>query len=203
VFAATESPTIPLALPLWPDTIVSQAALLEADHEQPVSVVSATDSGPPAALISSRAWFKLNVHGAPAWLNDAFSDPTAIDPERGDGTGLGATENGITAAPCPSRAPVIDTHAASAPTDHVQSREVEIVAEPAPPAAVNEEGVLVTETAHLSAVGATTEEEVVDEVQPDRRMPPSASAAAGRDRRKPSSFIQDEPDARASPARSG
>jgi hypothetical protein len=79
----------------------------------------------------------------------------------------------------------METQAASAEIDHVQSREAEIVADPEPPAAANEEGVLATDTEHLSADGATTDEDVVEEVQAARRAPPTASAVAERSAEKP------------------
>ncbi len=104
---------------------------------------------------------------------------------RGDGTGFAATANGIVASPCPSRAPLIETQGASAAIDHVQSREAEIVADPEPPAAVNEDGVLATDTEHLFADGATTDEDVVAEVQAARRVPPTANAVSERSAQKP------------------
>ena len=164
---------------------MSHGALEDADHEQPDSVDIPTDSGPPAAATVSRVLLKLNVHGAPAWLRAAFCEPTVIEPVRGDGTGFAATANGIVASPCPLCAPPIETQAASAAIDHVQSRAAEIVADPEPPPEANDDGVLATDTEHLSADGATTEEEVVEEVQAARARPPTARAATERRRRNP------------------
>lgn len=175
-FAATVITTVPLALPLCPETIVSQPALLDADHEQPLSVEIPNDTCPPLAPTSSCERLNANVHGAPAWLSWVRSAPTEIELERAAGTGFGATLNGTLDAPWPSRAPVNDTHDASAPTDQVQSRSVEMVTVPDPPLAENDEGVLAIETEHLLAEGATTEEEVVEEVQA-QNVPALMSAA--------------------------
>ena len=169
---------------------MSHGTLVDADHAQPANVDSPTDNDPPDAAIVSRVRLKLNEHGAPAWLNDAFCEPTAIEPVRGEGTGLAATANGIVASPCPSGAPVMETHGASAEIDHVQSRAADIVADPDPPAAPNEDGVLATETEHLSAEGATTDDDVVEEVQPARRVPPTASSVAARSPKKPIRYIR-------------
>jgi hypothetical protein len=203
VLAATDSPTVPLALPLFPETIASQSALDDADHAQPFSVDTPTDNGPPAAAIESRARLSAKVQGAPAWLSGARSAPTIRAPDRGEGTGLTATEKGTTALPWPSRAPVIDTHAASAATDHVQSRAAEIVAEPEPPLAVKDEGALAIDTAHLSADGATTDEDVVEEVQPARTIAPSARVGAQRSKEQPIRLSRTSPNARASPSGGG
>jgi len=53
--------------------------------------------------------------------------------DRGVGIGFAATVNATLASPCPVRLPAIATHAASVPTDHVQSRVVVIVTAPWPP----------------------------------------------------------------------
>jgi hypothetical protein len=49
VFAATEYPTVPLPLPLLPEVIVIQAALLAAVQVQPVGAVTVTLPVPPLA----------------------------------------------------------------------------------------------------------------------------------------------------------
>ena len=159
----TSSATVPFALPFCPDTTLIHAAALVAFQAHPVIVVTSTERRPPAAAIASRERLNSKWQGAPAWLTSTFCDPTAIDPERGAGTVLGATEYGRTASPWPLWSPAIETHGASAATDHVQSRAVAMVTEALPPAAPNEVALLLTETGHLSAVGATME--VVEEVQ--------------------------------------
>ena len=70
---------------------------------------------------------------------------------------------------------MIDTHGASAAIDHEQSRDVEIVTEPTPPAAPKDEGPLLTETWHLSVVGATTD--VDDELQRAASIPHASAKA--------------------------
>src|SRR5207253_7048341 len=71
------------------------------------------------------------------------------------------TLNGTTAAPWPPGVPVIDTQFASAETDQVQSRVVEIAMEPLPPLGGNGlVGALVTLIWHLSEDGDTTEVDV-------------------------------------------
>jgi len=51
VFAATENATLPLPVPLAPETIASHGTMLEADHEQPAAVETAmgVPAPPPAA----------------------------------------------------------------------------------------------------------------------------------------------------------
>jgi hypothetical protein len=200
-----DSTTVPLAPPLWPDAIAIHAEVLTADQEQPVSVVIPTDTWPPLAAIVLLGRLSANVHGAPAWLTATCCDPTTIAPARDDGAGFAATENGTTASPCPACAPAIDTHddvVEVAAIDQVQSREADTVTEPEPPVGPNDEGVLLTVTLHLSADGATRDDEVVEEVQPESRAP-SASAQAKREEHDRMRSTRACTDARASPARAG
>jgi len=48
VLTATLYDTVPFPLPLAPDVMVSQPALLPAAHAQPVGAVTFTDPAPPA-----------------------------------------------------------------------------------------------------------------------------------------------------------
>src|SRR5436305_8719979 len=89
--------------------------------------------------------------------------PTTIDADRPAGTGFLATPYGMTASPCPSRLPLMETQLASVARDQVQSRDVEIVTEPVPPSAEKDVGEPVAVIWHLSAVGAIND--VSDELQ--------------------------------------
>ena len=66
VFAATESATVPLPLPLAPLVIVSHEALLVAVHAQPARVVTATLFASPAATALVDPGLMENVQGAAA-----------------------------------------------------------------------------------------------------------------------------------------
>jgi hypothetical protein len=162
-FAPIVSATVPLALPLWPDETAIHGTAVVAVQLHPAIVVTPTLRRPPAAPIESPDRLKSNRQGAPAWLIETEAPPATMDPDRGVGTAFAATVNGTAASPCPLRSPPKVTHDASAATDQVQSRAVEIAIEPVPPAAPNEEGVLVAATWHLLDVGATVE--VEDDVQ--------------------------------------
>ena len=69
-----------------------------------------------------------------------------MEPDRGTGTGFGATAYATDASPWPLFAPANDTQLASASTDQVQSRVVEIVMDPGPPSAPNDAALLLTPT---------------------------------------------------------
>jgi hypothetical protein len=137
---------VPLAAPFCPDDTVIHGAIVVALHEQPASVVTLTLRCPPAAAIESRVRLSWNWQGAPACVTATLSAPMAIDPVRADGIGFADTVYGTVACPCPLRSPVIETHGASVAIDHVQSRAVEIVTVPGPPAAPNAEGALAAST---------------------------------------------------------
>jgi hypothetical protein len=84
-------------------------------------------------------------------------------PERGAGAGFAATLYGIDASPWPFAAAASDIHGASTAADQLQSRAAMTETVPLPPFAVNEDGLLLTEIAHLLEVGAVSE--VDDDVQ--------------------------------------
>lgn len=90
-FAATVSPTVPLASPEEPLDTEIHAVPLAADHRHPVSVVTPTVNFPPVSPIVSLARDKEKMHGAPCWLTATLFAPTAIAADRGEGTGLAAT----------------------------------------------------------------------------------------------------------------
>ncbi len=92
VLAATESPTVPLELPLWPDVMVTHGALLDADHAHPAIVVTPTDNRPPAAPTVSPLLLSVKTQGAAAWLTGSLCGPTDSAALRGEGAGFGATE---------------------------------------------------------------------------------------------------------------
>jgi hypothetical protein len=85
-------------------------------------------------------------------------------PDRGAGAGFAATVYGIDASPWPFAAAASEIQDESLAADQLQSRSVETETVPLPPFAVNDEGLLLTEIAHLLEVGAVSE--VDDDVQP-------------------------------------
>jgi hypothetical protein len=90
-FAATVSPTVPVASPDWPLATEIHAAPLAADHRHPVSVVTPTLNFPPLSPIVSFVRDKEKMHGAACWLTATLFTPTEIAADRGDGTGFAAT----------------------------------------------------------------------------------------------------------------
>ena len=144
--AATDTPTIALAVPDEPLEIAIQFAALAAVHRQPASVVTPTARFPPSAATVSLGRDNEKTHGAGCWLTATLCPATTIAAARGAGAGLAATENATLASPWPVRVPAMETHAASVATDHVQSRVVEIVTDPCPPGGGKDEGVVVADT---------------------------------------------------------
>ena len=59
---------MPFPLPEAPDVSVSHAALLEAFHEQPAVVVTATDAFVPADVSETEFGVRPIVQGTPAWV---------------------------------------------------------------------------------------------------------------------------------------
>jgi hypothetical protein len=167
---------VALAFPLWPADTAIQLARLVAFQVQPLRVVTSTASRPPDDAIPSPARLNVNSHGAAAWLTATLCAPTVMAPAREDGTGLGATVYGTDASPCPPASSAIDTQFASVLIDHVQSRDVAIVSDPFPPAAVNDVGALLTLIWHLSAVGAVSD--VVVLLHPKELAATTASGTA-------------------------
>lgn len=66
LFGATETTTIPDALPLRPDEIVIQFESVSAVHEHPSSVVTLTDTCSPLAATLLCVWLRTNTQGAAA-----------------------------------------------------------------------------------------------------------------------------------------
>jgi hypothetical protein len=71
--------------------IVIQPALLVAFQLHPVSVVTSNESRPPSPAIESLVRLSAYWHGAADWLTSTVCALTTIAPERGVGTGFGAT----------------------------------------------------------------------------------------------------------------
>jgi hypothetical protein len=142
--AATDSITVPLPFPLAPDWMPIQFAALDAVQAQPASVVTSTDTRPPAASIVSCDRLSPNRHGAAAWVTLTCAVSTVMAPERVDGAGFAATENASDPAPCPLVV-ASATHDASADADQVQSRVAAMLSDPLPPVAGNDGGWPLTE----------------------------------------------------------
>src|SRR5881398_2842873 len=88
-------------------------------------------------------------------------DETTMAPDRGAGTGFGATVNDTVASPWPLVV-ARDTQLESTDTDQVQSRVVEIAIDPLPPVGGNgAAGGLPTVTSHLAALGLLTDVDVL------------------------------------------
>lgn len=138
-FAAADSTTVPFPFPLWPDWMAIQFAALVAVQAQPASVVTSTDSRPPAGSTVSADRLRPKRQGAAAWLTGTRASSTMIAPERVDGAGFAATVNATDPAPCPL---VVEsaTHEASADADQVQSRVAETAIDPRPPVAGKGDG---------------------------------------------------------------
>lgn len=80
-FAATAYATVPLPLPLAPDVIVSQEALLEAVHEHPVTAVTATLPVDAAPLTETLVGEIDELHGeVNANVLDSVLRPIPVGP---------------------------------------------------------------------------------------------------------------------------
>src|SRR6478672_5326252 len=90
-FAATVSPTVPLALPDCPLATEIHAVLVAAVHRHPESVVTPTLKFPPVSPIVSFVRDNEKTHGAACWLTATLCAPTASAAVRGAGTGFAAT----------------------------------------------------------------------------------------------------------------
>jgi len=134
LFGETLKLTVADPLPVPPDRMAIHPTLVDAVHGQPVTVVTPTDKGPPAAPIVSCVRSRSNWHGAPAWLTAIRSPETSMAPARGDGAGFGATLKRKAASPWPLRVPS-EIHVPSTATDQVQSREAVTLTVPVPPVA--------------------------------------------------------------------
>ncbi len=198
MFAATDSDTVPLALPLAPEAIAIQPAPLVAVQLQPESVETLTEMRPPLAPIASLAGLMEKRHGAPAWLSGTLWPPTAIAPLRAAGDGFAATLYATVPSPWPLAPPPIAIQLVDVLTDHVQSRAAPTVRLPLPPFGGNDVVALATLTWHLSAVGVVTAVPVDVEVQAAVAHTTAAATAAAT-RFCIIAFTRASNDARASP----
>lgn len=83
VLAATVKLTVPFPLPLAPDVIVNHGTLLDAVHEHPAAVVTATGvPAPPDAPIDCDVGLIEKLHGAAAWLTVKVWPPIVTVPDR-------------------------------------------------------------------------------------------------------------------------
>lgn len=82
VFGATEYWTVPFPSPDAPDVTVSHAALLEALHEQPAVVDTATDAFVPADVSETELGVRPIVQGTPDWVISTVCPAIVIDPVR-------------------------------------------------------------------------------------------------------------------------
>ncbi len=103
VFAAMEKATVPLPLPLTPDVMLSQVALLVAVQLQPVVVVTLALLELAAAVGFSEIGETVNEQGgaAPAWVTVTVWPAMVSVPVRGDVAVLAAIEKATAPFPLP------------------------------------------------------------------------------------------------------
>ena len=70
-------------MPVAPAVIVTQLALLDAFHAQPVAAVTATVPVPAAAVGFADTGEIVGTHGAAAWVTVNVSPPIVSVPVRG------------------------------------------------------------------------------------------------------------------------
>ena len=83
VLANTEYVTVPVPVPLLPEVIVIQLALVVADQVQPAGAVTATL---PLEATAARDWVAgeiVQVQAAPAWVTVCVWPATVTVPVRG------------------------------------------------------------------------------------------------------------------------
>src|SRR6478735_11150265 len=123
--------TVPLPLPLLPDEIVSQEALLLAVHAQPAPAETLTFAGPPAAGMVSPEGPRPKVQLA-AWVTVPLWPAIVSMPVRGP---PGAALNWTVPLPVPVAPAVMDSHAALLLAVHAQPAAPVTVTLPVPPCA--------------------------------------------------------------------
>ncbi len=120
----------PLPLPLAPPVTVIHAALLAADHVQPVGDVTVDEPvvapGPTDWLAGEMPY----VHGAAACVTVKVWLAIVNEPERGDAFGFAAMLKLADPSPLPLVGPTSVSHAALLVADHVQPAWAVTVAEP-------------------------------------------------------------------------
>ena len=124
MFAAIDSETVPLPVPLAPAEIDSHGALLAADQEHVgADAVTATDTPPPAEATLWLVGEIVNVHGggggAPGCVTVTATPAIVSEPLRSPPL-LAAAENAVVPAPVPEAPAVIVIHGAPLVAVHVQ-----------------------------------------------------------------------------------
>ncbi len=114
VFASIEKATVPLPLPVTPDVMVIQEALLVAVQLQPVAVVTVLllELAPAPGVSDAGETAKLQGDGAPAWVTVTVCPAMVSVPVRGDVAVLAAIENATAPFPLPLAPDVMVSHAA-------------------------------------------------------------------------------------------
>jgi hypothetical protein len=128
---------LPLLLGPPPAVTEIQDELLDADHTQPVGIVTFAMPFPPTASNESVVDDRLAVHGAAACVTTSRRPPIAIDPVRTVPAGFGSTRYVTLPSPVPD-----------APVSTVIQDAPETADHPQPPATV-------TSTLELPPAAAT------------------------------------------------
>jgi len=134
VFTPTENATLPLPLPLVPETIVNHGTLLVAAHVHPVVAETAIgEPAPPAAPTDCDAGV-MDTEQFPAWIIENCSPEIDTLPVRVDPT-LAPTENLTLPAPLALASEVIAIQDADVVAFHLQPGAAFTATVPLPPAA--------------------------------------------------------------------
>ena len=129
--AAATMVTVPLPLPLLPDEIVSQGALLLAVHAQPAPAETLTFADPPAAGMVSPDGPRPKLQLA-AWVTVTLWPAIVSMPVRGPPA---AALNWTVPLPVPVAPEVMDSHGALLLAVHAQPAAPVTVTLPVPPCA--------------------------------------------------------------------
>ncbi len=114
VFASIEKATVALPLPVTPDVMVIQEALLVAVQLQPVAVVTVLlfELAPAPGVSDVGETVKVQGGGAPAWVTVTVCPAMVSVPVREDVAVLAAIENATAPFPLPPAPDVMVSHAA-------------------------------------------------------------------------------------------
>jgi hypothetical protein len=124
---------VPFPLPVAPAVIVSQAALLDADHPQPPAVRTSKAPAPPPAGLEAEAADSENVQPCP-WLTVKVRPAIVSVPER-DGPVVDATVKLTVPFPVPLAPDAIVIHASLLAADQAHPDPAVTPTEPAAPEA--------------------------------------------------------------------
>jgi hypothetical protein len=100
-YGAISSTTVPSPAPLWPDAIVTHAAVFDADQKQVDGLATVIEAFPPAFDTVTLVGVTAYVQGAAAWLIVIVRPASVKVPVRGLVLGLAATVYVIRDAPVP------------------------------------------------------------------------------------------------------